>query len=734
MKLATFFLSLILLFSSSSFAETFKTVNTNALKMTPLQRSEYFFENESSVIGWEKFSFRHLKTIKLRHTTVVKFVQTYENMDISGKTVSLEIDSDGRVIRIWGTPSLKIPDTSKPVSSPLSAIYAIEDMLDTILPPNTTAQLTVLDRGNPLVVYRVAAWDGLKRYHFYVDATSSQIIRKISTQTSALGRVFLLDPSTGDATDVELLNTIDGTELGGHGALFSVYNCVTAPESGMMGGPDIENMEVEPVTAVEGTSDYLYDPLIDVVDYTEFAGAVNLYYHVDRMATRFEELGYTTTTPLSIIANVHSEDTGGTKIPYDNAFYTPTSDGNDMITAGQGTEIDLAYGGDVIMHEFTHSVIAHTSIGLETPQFDEYGIARMPLGIHEGLADYFPSSLNDTPVMGAWALESIEAGASRDLSNNNKSCPEDLWGEEHMDGELIGAFSWHIRTVLGSEKADNVLFETLVRLPNAPTFKDFYDSAIITIDEWIADGEVAEEDKTSIVQVGQEKGLDICGRDIPLDGDYSVNSFGLDMLGAYMGADCATVRNYVGPQGVAIPTMFQYRLDIPEDVTELTVTPIFSSLESGNDFQWNIYAKTGSMVEYEMVSLFGGLELPRISNYDKVWPETGANTTSSESFTWSIADDPALPSGSTVYFAVTNMNCPMTTLTIDYTTSTDPIENPDAGVDAETDAEIDSGTEEKPSSKDGCSCSAGHSSENSSSTFFMIFMGLALAFVFRKSL
>ncbi|MBU1221441.1 hypothetical protein KKF34_12245 [Myxococcota bacterium] len=714
-----FTMFLLMLFAVPVNATTYFRHKTPAMQLSPEKRVEYFIRNEATQSDLKSQSFRLHRTIRLRNSYVVRMKQFIDDVEVIGKSIAVEVSKDGRVTRSWGSVLKTRPQALKSVINPLKAIMAVEDALDTILPTGSEAKLFILPFKSPVLVYRVAAWNGLSRYHFYVNAQTGEIVRRLSTQSPALGRVYEIDPARTPATiDATLLNiTTDATSLQGHGGLFTVHNCVSAPDSGM--GPNIENMELEDVLPSDGEGNYLYEPLIDVVDYTEWAGAVNLYYHVDRMATRFTQLGYTADTALKIVANVHSENTSGVKAPYDNAFYTPLTDGSDMITAGQGTDIDLAYGGDVIMHEFTHSVIAHISIPLETPQFDEYGIARMPLAIHEGLADYFPSSLNDSPVMGAWALEEL-GGASRDLSNNSKVCPTDMWGEEHMDGEILGAFAWQVREVLGAEDADNIIFESMTRLPFGPTLKDFYDAVDETLGEWVTAGDVTDIQRNDILSVGQTKGLDICGRSIPLEADHTVNNFGLDMLGQMMGADCATVRQYLGPQGIEIPALFQYRLDIPEGTTSITLNPSYEIVQGGQDLEYRIYARTGEMVEYEMVNFMGYIELPRPDVYDMSWPAEGSFETMTTEFTWTIQDDPPLPSGSTVYFAVASMNCPSTTLQIGLTVSDDPITDPDAGVDGGDDADTgtDGGTDD-PKDKDGCKCSAGTSSSSTLPYWFI---------------
>ncbi|MBU1243056.1 hypothetical protein KKD52_07655 [Myxococcota bacterium] len=695
----------------------------SASVLPPSVTAAAFLQRNASRFGWDVKQLAAVARVPAAKRHIVVFGQNVQGVPVYGHNLKVEMDLQGRVTHVWGEP---LKDLAVPAGTPKApelAVLAAENTLNTLLPLDLDPPLVLLPGRPARLAYLVVAWVGLKKFHVLVDAFTMNVILIDRAWFNAQGRVYGIDPArTPDPIDVELANLTSADSLVGRAG--HVWNCVTATDN--QGMPDPENMEVEEIPTSDATGNFLYDPVL-TLDYTDFAAAVNLYYHVDRMDAHFRALGYTPPVDVTVVANVHSE-TGGVKTPMDNAYYTPLQNGNDGLFVGQGTNVDLAYGGDVVMHEMTHSVVAHSAIDLGVQQADQYGINRMPLGLHEGLADYFPASLNDSPVIGAYSLEMIQPGASRDLSNNDKVCPDDMVGEEHMDGELIGALNWQVRVALGAEFADEAIFTTLTRLTAASSFRDYAEILVATLEDMETAGDVTTNQIAAVQTVIEAKGLDICGRWVPLDEPRRVTNFGMDTLGQAMGGDCAQLRGMLDYMGVDITTMFQYQVIVPENATSLTLSFDFTPM-GGTDLQYNVYGRGGQMVQYELVNVYGGMMLPRIQNYDRAWPANALDpplSATTAELVWTINDTPPLPTGQEVYFSVTHANCPMTTLDVEATVSTEPIVDPDAGPDGDTDADVDAdgSTEKPPAKKDGCSCSAGSSNRPNASFFLLLAVGL----------
>ena len=723
--LSVLLFSLILTISGFAQGSVRRIQGESASSLPPSVTAARFLQRQAARLGWDASQLTAVARVPLAQRNIVVFGQNVTGIPVYGHNLKVEMDRQGRVTHVWGEPVKNLQAPAGAPKAPELAVLAAEDALNTVLPLDLDPPLVLLPNRPARLAYLVVAWVGMKKFHVLVDAFSAQVILIDRAWFNAQGRVYGIDPArTPEPIDVELANLSSAEALIGRAG--HVYNCVTSVAN--QGMPDPENMELEEVPTSDASGNWLYDPIL-TLDYTEFAGAVNLYYHVDRMDSHFRMLGYTPPVDVMVVANVHSE-AGGVKTPLDNAYYTPMQNGNDGLFVGQGTDVDLAYGGDVVMHEMTHSVVAHSAIDLGVQQADQYGINRMPLGLHEGLADYFPASLNDSPIIGAYSLEMIQQGASRDLSNNDKVCPDDMVGEEHMDGELIGALNWQVRVQLGAELADVAIYTTLTRLTAASTFKDFAETLIATLEDLETDGEITADQLAAVQGVVEAKGLDICGRWIPLDQPRRVTNFGLDTLGQAMGGDCAQLRGMLDYMGVDLTTMFQYQVVVPEDTTSLTLSFEFTP-QGGTDLQYNIYGRGGEMVLYQLVSVYGGMMLPRIQTFDRSWPsnvlDPPMSGTTAE-LTWTIHDDPPLPVGQEVYFSVTHANCPLTTLDVSAELSTDPIVDPDAGpdgdTDGDTDADTDGSTEKPPAKKDGCSCTTGSRSRPNAGFFLLLAVGL----------
>lgn len=684
------------------------------------QTAVNFLQRMAPVWGWDAKQLIPLGRVPITSRHLVVFGQNVHGYPVYGNSIKVELDGSGRVTHVWGEPQsgLTVPQ-QQPQPSEL-AILAAENALDVILPLDREPTLVVLPWKPARLAYLVHAWVGFKKYNVLVDAFTLNVLLIDRQWFSAQGRVYSIDPArTPDTIDVELPNLLNNGKLEGRAG--HVYNCLRA--SSMQGMPDPENMEVEEIPPSEGEN-FLYDPVLTLA-YDDYAGAVNLYWHVDRMDSHFRDLSYVPPVPVKIVANVHSESNGN-KSPMDNAYYTPLSNGNDGLFVGQGTNVDLAYGGDVVMHEMTHSVVAHTSIDLGVQQADQYGLNRMPLGLHEGFADYFPASLNNSPIIGAYALEQIQPGASRDLSNNTKVCPDDMVGEEHMDGEIIGAFTWQVREQLGAELADAAIFAAMARLTGSVTFKDFADALLAVLEEMQNGGTITENQLNTVRSVAQDKGLDICGRWVPLDEPRRVTTLGLDMIGQAMGGDCQQLRSMLGYMGIDMTGLFQYKLTVPSDATSIQLTFTFTPM-GGNDLMYNLYARTGEMVLFDLVNVYGDMLMPKVQTYDRSWPASSLQSLTDRTtvVTWSVQDDPPLPVGQDIYFALTHANCPVAYLDVTADISTDPIVDPDAGPDADTDAgeeeDADAQTPHPKSKKDGCSCTTGTTGSSSTLPFFVLF-------------
>ncbi len=140
---------------------------------------------------------------------------------------------------------------------------------------------------------------------------------------------------------------------------------------------------------------------------------------------------------------------------------------SDQIIFGQAGH-DFSYDASVILHEYTHAVIGTDRLGGRV--LDTYGLDDSPRAMNEALADYFAATVADAAVVGRYGIGKVAPNLVRDLGTPRK-CPDDLVNEIHADGRIFGAAVWAIRTALGAEKADRVVFEALAQFGQETSFE-----------------------------------------------------------------------------------------------------------------------------------------------------------------------------------------------------------------------------------------------------------------------
>ena len=122
-------------------------------------------------------------------------------------------------------------------------------------------------------------------------------------------------------------------------------------------------------------------------------------------------------------------------------------------------------GSQVIYHEYTHNV-----------QFELYGWWGLTGPMAEAFADYYGSSILNQSSFG----EGIWPEPIRDLDNTIR-CPDDLIGESHLDGAILGGALWDVRELLGAELTDALVMQTEKTLPN--DFFEFLEALLIVDDD-----------------------------------------------------------------------------------------------------------------------------------------------------------------------------------------------------------------------------------------------------------
>lgn len=167
-----------------------------------------------------------------------------------------------------------------------------------------------------------------------------------------------------------------------------------------------------------------------------------------------------------------------------NAF----SDGTEIhfFASGSGCE-NTARIADVVYHEYGHSLHCHT---YQSNIINEYCIPDGALS--EGTSDYFAATITGDHGMGRGFF--YDTSPLRDVDpEQDRVWPNDLVGEAHYDGEIIGGTLWDLRKALieelgeedGVALADRLFHETLKHAHDIPSM---YPEMLLVDDD---DGDLA---------------------------------------------------------------------------------------------------------------------------------------------------------------------------------------------------------------------------------------------------
>ncbi|WP_293254818.1 hypothetical protein [Nannocystis sp.] len=161
-----------------------------------------------------------------------------------------------------------------------------------------------------------------------------------------------------------------------------------------------------------------------------------------------------------------------------NAF----SDGDSInfFLSGQGCE-NTGRISDVVYHEFGHSVHQQGLIP---------GVGQFEGALSEGIADYLGATItNDSGLARGFFVDTPDDPLRElDPVGDEWHWPEDLTGEVHDDGRIIGGTLWDLRTALiaklgagpGIARADHIWFESIRRAVDIPTM---YPEALFADDD-----------------------------------------------------------------------------------------------------------------------------------------------------------------------------------------------------------------------------------------------------------
>jgi MYXO-CTERM domain-containing protein len=680
-------LSAAVLLAEPARAATLTDVNAPCMQSCELTALQAV-QNRAEALGAKTPELRVRRVELLSGGQVIRIEQVHGGLRVLGADVAVLVQ-ENRIVSVNGVLQ-PLPTSGGARPDQRLSLHAVIATLRAALPDTTIRRGSLAYwpgagfGGGPVWILDGASTRPFGLWQVLVDATSGNVLWRRPALQEAVGRVYATNPAQGTLIEAPLLGLLKADALVGENA--DVSSCTvsdTAIECARKAVPD-------------SSGDYLFAP--HDPDFSDPFSEVQAYYHVDTFH-RFmaQTFGYARAggQAIKVMVNLQVKDAGGNLSGYDNAFFGDfDGDGRGDLVFGQ-TQRDFAYDGDVVHHEFTHSVIDETS-GLQ-PIIDRLGYNAMPSGLNEGFADLMSCAFSRDPVVG----EYMQSGGLRTLSGPS-SCPGGLSGESHADGLVWGRAVWAIRSKVADQSLfDLVVFKTMASLSKHASYADAATQLL----------QVAQlSDPTLGPLVSAEiksRGLEGCSRIVPLPPDTMKQGL---LLGR---------SEVVGLP--AVPASLQYRIDVPSDALELQLS-VSGAKHAGSSV--GAYIRRGEAVSYQGTKV----------TYDVAKP--GATAT----LTFTTADEQnALVPGTSYFVLPVNEKQGETTYRIEYSlTLAPPPPPPDAALPAADlrppqtpDAgRSDQGQDVGPlASSTGCSCTttSGSSAEGAWFPFFLLFAAAAVS-------
>ncbi len=142
-------------------------------------------------------------------------------------------------------------------------------------------------------------------------------------------------------------------------------------------------------------------------------------------------------------------------------------------------DLDAAYDGQVILHEYGHGVTTRI-VGKGTDVSCLGGPQSGALG--EGWSDYFGASFYNNPAFGSYVAQNTVTGIRRQNYEGYTFTYEDLGNaryEVHRDGEIWAAALWDLRKALGQAVTDRLVVNGLRFTPCNPSMIDARDGILM---------------------------------------------------------------------------------------------------------------------------------------------------------------------------------------------------------------------------------------------------------------
>jgi len=490
----------------------------------------------------------------------------------------------------------RIPRWPRGASDPsVSVEHALEVARAVASSPPWHAELAWKAHGDELrLAWRVPIQrghtGGPSPHDVWVDAHSGERLAVVSTGHSADALLYPQNPVTSQVERWTLPTP----------GLSSPYaqaaSCsATDPDPDVLELAACEVIEAQASPDVDGN--YLFVPRPEAPR-DPFA-EVGAFAHVDLMSTWLDQRwGFQVAwAPIDVFVN----------FPLANAFFGDfDGDGDPDVSFGHARGADLAYDADVVYHELGHAVVRTLAPDLPSLQADELGLDWVSGSVNEGAADVFAMLLTGDPQVGEYAgLAFGRATAIRDLAAP-RTCPGDLQGEVHADGEIFGAVFWQMMqdSRVGPEVAGELLMGAIALWDAEPSWPKVANSLLFTADDLLLSDVIDEETHGAIGEHIRASGMVGCERivDLAPGGEKVLRLFNAGLEGE--------LERFVGN--------VQLRIDPTEAPVTLRIE------QTGTDrVGWSAFVRRGEPVEHAVLDVSGlGLMAAVPEVYDDLFDGT----------------------------------------------------------------------------------------------------------------
>lgn len=634
-------------------------------------RAERAVADDRTAHGRRPVALTHTTTLSLPTTTddvvTVRFGQRHHGLEVDGAAVAVRLhgsQGEASSATIVGRLFDALDVDPVPAFDEAYATRLARAELDGPSRKGRVALVVLPDGETGRLVWRIDLVDRAGAARVRVDAHVGTLVGGVERRVRhAQGRVYAQNQvTTPTPVDVELHDLDVGVPQrldGWNGHLHVVQH----------GGGDLFDPMVLQTLGPSAGADFLWPPPADFTDATDAFAQVNVFHHLTEMRRTYAALGVDMSDPswsLKAVVNATMEGS-----PLDNAFYMP-SDGDpgpfaadNWIVVGQGSITDFAYDADVIKHELGHYV-GERAIGynLGFANATAHGLSPFSAAIDEGMSDYFSASDNGDPLAGEGAPGSL--GLTRDLGDTGLRCPDDLQGEPHADGLLAGSLSWSLRTILGRETADTLMFGALSMSMPGLSFGDLGRAVLVTADDLVAAGSLGPAARDAVEAELEARGLLACDPEIPLEagGERTLSVVGLDKVEQWFGVGPC---DYLQSENVEFPPLFQIYRDASSNDTRLRFVVEVEGERPGEGPHVRALLRKGEAPGFVMED--GLVPLPTANAFDR---EVDVYPGVPETIDVDAGSMPALEVGARYYLSFTNPSCSTARVTV----RTEPITEP----------------------------------------------------------